>query len=187
MLICISANCAIRSKGTALPWKGNIIVYCDGTQKVCCITIIHLWHELDFVVATYLSLLNQVITFRIRRMREINIFSLSTLAGGGGGGAIPRSGQGKGYPIPSLDRGGTPIQVRMGGVGTLSRSGQGGIPPGLDGVTPTPQDWIGYPSGEEKHSEHLLRGGRYASCVHAGGLYCCVFLCKTKIVICCLT
>ena len=34
VLICVSANCAIRSKGTALPWKGNIIVYCDGGEKV---------------------------------------------------------------------------------------------------------------------------------------------------------
>ena len=38
-------------------------------------------------------------------------------------------------------------------------TGWGTPPPWLDGVPP-------------HHSEHLLRGGRYASCVHAGGLSC---------------
>ena len=28
------------------------------------------------------------------------------------------------------------------------------------------------PHSTEQYSEHLLRGGRYASCVHAGGLSC---------------
>ena len=27
----------------------------------------------------------------------------------------------------------------------------------------------------EQQSEHLLRGGRYASCVHAGELSCCAY------------
>ena len=31
---------------------------------------------------------------------------------------------------------------------------------------------MGYPPQTDQHSEHLLRGGRYASCVHAGGLAC---------------
>ena len=81
-------------------------------------------------------------------------------------------------------------QVWMGGTPT-SRSGQGGYLgyhpwPGLDGVSPS-QDWMGLPPPQpgldgvtppplcwetEQHSEHLLRGGRYASCVHAGRLSC---------------
>ena len=108
-------------------------------------------------------------TARSRRMREGNIFSLSTLTRGypipGQDRGyniprsrwrynIPRSGQGnipsqvwtEGYPIPGLDR------------GVLhSRSGQGFPIPGPDrgfpsrsgprsgcGGTPT-QDWMGYP------------------------------------------
>ena len=35
------------------------------------------------------------------------------------------------------------------------------------GVTPPPP-----PKKTEKQSEYLLHGGRYASCVHAGGLSC---------------
>ena len=38
--------------------------------------------------------------------------------------------------------------------------------PRLDGVTPLPHQET------DQQSEHLLRGGRYASCVHAGGLSC---------------
>ena len=43
-----------------------------------------------------------IITVRIRRMRESNIFSLFTLVGGGG--TRPRSGWGREYPIPGPDR-----------------------------------------------------------------------------------
>ena len=98
-------------------------------------------------------------------MREGNIFSLSTLAGGGyphpaNGGVTPFPGQDGRYPIPGLDRGlphprfeqgGTPIQGLDKG-GTL-----GYLPPhpGLDGVPPPIQE-------TEQHIEHLLRDGRYA-------------------------
>ena len=41
--------------------------------------------------------------------------------------------------------------------------------PGLDGGGGTPHPL-------EQHSEHLLRGRRYASCVHAGGLSCSLLL-----------
>ena len=69
-------------------------------------------------------------------------------------GGVPhlRSGE---YPISGL--GGTPFQVR--GVPHF-RSGWG-VPHLGSGVPPTDQ-----------HSELLLCGGRYASCVHAGGLSC---------------
>ena len=58
-----------------------------------------------------------------------------------------------------------PIQVRSG-----SRSGWGvawDTPPcpELDGVSPPNRK-------TEQHSEHLLRGGRYASCVYSEGLSC---------------
>ena len=54
-----------------------------------------------------------------------------------------------------------------------------GTPQTLDGVPPRhgmgypPRSEMGYPPPRtDQHSEHLLRGGRYASCVHAGGLSC---------------
>ena len=40
-----------------------------------------------------------------------------------------------------------------------------------DRVPPPPGPEMGYPQTDQ-HSEHLLHGGRYASCVHAGGLSC---------------
>ena len=38
---------------------------------------------------------------------------------------------------------------------------------------------MGYPPCQEtdQHSKHLLCGGRYASCVHAGGLSCSKLFC----------
>ena len=55
-------------------------------------------------------------------------------------------------------------QARMGGGGT-----QVGYPRGR--VPPRPgQDWGGTQLGQQK--EYSLHGGRYASCVHAGGLPC---------------
>ena len=125
-----------------------------------------------------------IITARIQRMKEGNIFTLSTLAGGGG------------IPLPANGGGGTRSQVWTGGVTQfpgldggrypIPRSRQGGTPiPGLDGGTleypphpgQVPGQDRGYPGvppcqDTEQHSEHLLHGGRYASCVHAGGLSC---------------
>ena len=80
--------------------------------------------------------------------------------------------------------GGYPGQVLM--VGGVPRPGLdgGGVPrvppqPGLDGGgVPPHHDWMGYPP---HHSEHWLRGGRYASCVHAGGLSC--FVCFHEVFI----
>ena len=65
---------------------------------------------------------SQLITTCIRRMTGGYIFSLSTLAGGGGGtpsqvsvGGYPISGLGRGTPSQVLVRGGTPPQVWVGG------------------------------------------------------------------------
>ena len=60
---------------------------------------------------------------------------------------------------------GTPPQPGLYGGGT-----QGTPRPGLDGYSPPP------PLIREQYSEHLLRGGRCASYVHAGGLSCCDLL-----------
>ena len=63
--------------------------------------------------------------------------------GGGGGGTLPGGYPGRVPPRPGQDRGG-----------------------------------VGYPAGGGRgtqlgqHREYLLHGGRYASCVHAGGLSC---------------
>ena len=48
-----------------------------------------------------------------------------------------------------------------------------GYPPG-PGMGYPPRHGTGYPPTDQ-HSEHLLHGGRYASCVHAGGLSCSIF------------
>ena len=86
------------------------------------------------------------------------------ISGLGRGVPHPRSRWGGGYPIPGSGRGGTPSQVYVGGVPPPDLGW--GIPPDLGPGTPPKPD---------QHSEHLLRGGRYASCVHAGGLSCFLF------------
>ena len=84
----------------------------------------------------------------------------------------------EGVPPPGQLGGGYPSQVRMGG--TPSQVRMGSTPfPGQDGGTPfqgTPHPGLrsgqqGYPQLEQ-HGVYLLHGGRYASCVHAGGLSC---------------
>ena len=88
---------------------------------------------------------------------------LSTLVGGG----VPHlrisvlvTG---GYPISGLARGGTPSQ---------------GYPPDQVWMGYPPRAGMGYPldlgpGTPPQHSEeHLICGGWYASCVHAGGLSC---------------
>ena len=94
---------------------------------------------------------------------------------------------GWGYPIQPL-MGGTPIQPwTVGGyppiqgwMGVPPWFRDGGKPPSSDGGTPL-QPGMGYSHldlgwgspllGQQK--EYSLCGGRYASCVHAGGLFCC--------------
>ena len=88
-----------------------------------------------------------------------------------------------GYPIPGLEGGrGTPSKMRTGvpWVPLAPRSGRG-IPHPADGGYPRmegyPLSKTGWgipppeaPSPPHQQSEHVLRGGRCASCVHAGGL-----------------
>ena len=94
-----------------------------------------------------------VVTARIRRMREGNIFSLSTLVGGytvqglwvggvypipGLGGGVPCPRSGWGYPISGLGGGGvTPSQVWVGGtpdqVWMVGGGTQGTPPPTMTG------------------------------------------------------
>ena len=107
---------------------------------------------------------------------------------------------GGGYPRQVWMVGGYPSQVCMVGGTWGTPPGQGwmvgGTPGqiwmvGLPGVPPS-QVWMGYPPTmtgwgtpptitgwgtpphhhHHQHSEHLLRGGRYASCFNAGGLPC---------------
>ena len=105
-----------------------------------------------------------------------------------GGGWVPQAGQ-HGEGTPSLDRrvphlwmGGDIPHLQLGG--TPARLGQGGTP-SLDGGYPG-QAWgtlhpeMGYPPSVQgwgplrigQQMEYLIRSGRYASCVHAGGLSC---------------
>ena len=91
-------------------------------------------------------------------MGEGNVFSLFT----SGGGGVPISHNAlQHYPEchGAARGGGVPCQVQRGG----------GVP--WPGGYPG-----GYPGGGTQlgqHREYLLHGGRYASCVHAGGLSCC--------------
>ena len=131
-----------------------------------------------------------IITDRIRRLGEGNVFSLFTP-----GGTPTRSRRGRWVPQPGPDWGGVPWPGPDGGVPQVryppDRSGWGGVPrPGPDRGypkvgTPLPgQDGGGYPNiGTPQgryppppeigpHMEYLIRCGQYASCVHAGGLSC---------------
>ena len=83
---------------------------------------------------------NKIFTARIRGMGKGNIFSLFTLAGGGGGGCTP-SQVGGGVPHPGLDgEGGPHLRYEVGGGYPTSA-------PGLGVTPPTIQTWPGYPLG----------------------------------------
>ena len=130
------------------------------------------------------------------------IFTLSvhTWAGGGGGGGGTPARSRWGYPgqVQTVG-GGYPSQVQMGGGGTPAwsgwggyplagmgyppaRSGQGYPPPAGMGYPPSQvrMGWGGVPPGTDgvpppntrQQMEYLIRRGRCASCVHAGGLSC---------------
>ena len=135
--------------------------------------------------------MKHAVTARIRRMTGGYIFSLSTLGGGGtrsslgrGGGRYPIQPWTGGYPNLGWGRGSTPSHV-WGGTPTLDR---GGTPSHVWGGTPTLDGGVPHLRGvphpmsggstpgtpPNRNSKHLLRlrGGRCASCVHAGGLSC---------------
>ena len=88
-------------------------------------------------------------------------------------------GQDGGYPgvlpVETWD-GIPPVQTWDGVPPPHPDLGWGSPHPGLDGVKSLPvrTGWVHPPPpvGRQQHSEHFLRGGRHASCVHAGGLSC---------------
>ena len=90
------------------------------------------------------------------------------------GGSTPSQVQVGGYPIQPTGGEPPPIQDWMGYPPPIHDWYP--LHPRMMGYLPPIQDWMGYPPPSrqetEQHSEHLLRGGRYASCVHAGGLFC---------------
>ena len=113
------------------------------------------------------------------------------ISGPGREGIPPSQLQARGIPIQGLDEG---TQVKMGVAS--SQVWMGGTPPiqvrckvrtgdtqgsphseqNWMGVPPC-QDWMGDPHSEtEQYSEHLLRSGRYASCVHVGRLSCQILI-----------
>ena len=142
-------------------------------------------------------LLLQLITARVRSMREGNVLTrICVSVHTCGGKGTPSQVWGRGVPHlpPTMTGWGThPIDLGWGTPdlrwGTPPEMEQGtppemeqGTHPTWDGVPPYlrwgtfwpemgyPQTWGGVPPPQ--HSEHLLHGGWYASCVHAGGLSC---------------
>ena len=114
--------------------KSNTIHY---TLRIYSTTEFSLNKISEPYIAKYEKQVKTVVTARIRRMREGNIFSLPTLAGGGGAHSQVRTGGG----------GNTPSQVWTERVPLPSRSdprSEGGTPgldrgiphPGLVGVPP---------------------------------------------------
>ena len=121
-----------------------------------------LFHYISKAIHTVTSkLCNTVVTTRIRRMGKV-LFSQVCVC--------PHQGWGLPHlhpiilPLVTCPFQEVPLWLVtgpfLGGYPSPSR----GIPwPGL-GYPPPPKT--------EQQSEHLLHGGRYASCVHAGGLSC---------------
>ena len=89
---------------------------------------------------------------------------------GGGGGSGPAAGGGSG---PAA--GGGVRSSCWGGSDPAGGEGVGQVQP-AGGVR---SSWRGGGGSAkiEQHREYLLHGGRYASCVHAGGLSCSVCFC----------
>ena len=106
-------------------------------------------------------------------MREGNSFSLC-VSPHLGGVPQPADGGGWGGGGAGCGQGGVPpIQVRWGVPGC----GRGhGTPPPSMARSQDGGGGGGYPLLEQ-HSVYLLRGGRYVSCVHAGGLSCLSYFC----------
>ena len=104
----------------------------------------------------------------------------------GGGGAVPISHNAlQHFPECHGAVGGVPCQVQLGG-GTLPGPaggrypGRGGGYPGQGGYPGKVRMGGGTLPGEGgtqvgQQKEYSLHGGRYASCVHAGGLSCSIW------------
>ena len=124
------------------------------------------------IMSTYYpAIWSSVFTARIRRMGEGNVFSLFT-SGGGGAGQSADGGGG----VRSSWPGGW-VRSSQGGSGPAGgvRSSPGGqVQPGGGGSGPARGG--GGSAKIAQHRKYLLHGGRYASCVHAGGLSCCGYL-----------
>ena len=115
-----------------------------------------------------------IITVRTQRIGEGNIFSLCVSSHLKGGVPHPLTGGTPshvqlGVPPSQVQLGVPPSQVQAGG--TLFPGPAGGTPIQVQAGSTPPQQ--GYPPVQ--HSVYLLRGGRCASCVHAGGLSCILF------------
>ena len=107
-------------------------------DRLCCGWYAFCGYPQEDCLVNNVYLLGKVITTRIQRMGEGNIFSLFTVVGGGYPCQVWMVG---GYPVAGLGWGGTPSQVR-------------GVPrPGLDGggylgYPPVRSGWWGYPPGQ---------------------------------------
>ena len=105
-----------------------------------------------------------------------------------GGGGVPQPGPGQdGGTLARSRWGDTPVRSRQGGT-TLARSrcgvpwpgmgyppsgpAMGSLPtgPGMEYPPVWTWTWDGVPPQLGQQKEYSLRGGRYASCVHAGRL-----------------
>ena len=99
----------------------------------------------------------------------------------------PRPGQDEEYPLPRYGQGGTPSQVRMGGYPRVCPVSRMSPPIRRMGYPQLSRSQVmtrGYPQLEQL-GMYLLCGGRYVSCVHAGGLSCCK-VCEHRHVTACL-
>ena len=128
--------------------------------------------------------LSRIITARIRRMGEGNVFSLFTSWGGGqvqlAGGVKSVSWPGgvrsrwRGGQVSQPTRGGSGQSADGRGVRSVNQQGRGGqVQPAGGG---SGQSADGGRSGQSAYGvggQHFASScGRYASCVHAGGLSC---------------
>ena len=183
MLVRISVDvCVVRGKvlfsqvsvcshlGRGYPYRSSVACTCYVAGGVPLA-----FTQEDFLVC------DVFITTCVRSKRESTVFTgvcLLTFQGGTPSswwGVPPSQVQvGEGVP-PSSWHGGVPHPAD-GGRYPLPRSRWGVPHPANGGYPPSrgsPRQ--GYPPPPEQHRVYLLRGGRYASCVHAGGLSCKTF------------